>query len=127
MTFVYTLTTQQSVLTALTQSLLKLRLFSNNWTPAKTDTPAQYTEVGYAGYAPKILVSGDCVIAIDGLTGNYYARYPKQTWTPATSITVYGYYITDNDNNNVIIAERFPDAPVITDLPIDITPTIGTR
>jgi hypothetical protein len=131
MSFITTQTAQVMFLTSIVHSdVLRLKLFANDWTPSKTDTVSQYTELVYLGYAAKLLTPSEWTIDIDGLTGNYVASFAQQIWTFSSSITVYGYYITDSGGTNVYFAERFPDAPVTLVSGggnVKITPTIGIK
>ena len=133
MSFTTTQSGQRVFLNAIVNdSVMRLHLYANDRTPSPTDTIAQYTELVFVGYAAKLLTPSEWVIAIDDLTDTYVATFPRQTFTFDDSVTVYGYYITSG--TNVVIAERFPNAPVTltgTALrpteSINITPTIGMR
>lgn len=131
MSFVCTHTAQQEFLRTIIQSdVLKLKLFTNDWLPSITDTVSQYTELAYLGYAAKLLTPSEWVITLDGNTNNYYARFAQQVWTFTSSVTVYGYYITDSTGTKLYFPERFPDAPVTLQSDggnIKVTPTIGLR
>jgi hypothetical protein len=115
---------------------LKLKLFTNNVTPADTDTTATYTEFGAVqGYASKALATANWAAAVAG-TGTGLATankasiaYPQQTWTfdgTGGSVTVYGYYITDNAGTKLIGAEKFaaPQVVTISGDTIKITPQL---
>lgn len=104
---------------------LILRLFSNNVTPAETDTEASYTEVTGYGYAaipmvgsggwtftsgdPSSIAFGECSFAFTGAAGN-----------------VYGYDVTQASSGKAVIAERFSDGPyniAASGDKINVTPT----
>ena len=132
MSFITTQTGQQFFLNAIVYSdILLLRLYSNDRIPSKTDTIANYTEVVFSGYAPKLLTPSEWVIAIDDLTGNYLATFAQQVFSFDDLVTVYGYYITNHAGTSLLLAERFTTAHVT--LPqgqggnIKITPTIGAQ
>lgn len=104
---------------------LTIKLFSNNVTPADSDTAATYTEVAGGGYSSKTLTGGSWTIVDD------LASYAQQEWdfTDATDApgTIYGYYIV-NGSNVLIGVERFPSG-VLPFEPVDgstikITPKI---
>lgn len=88
---------------------LTLHLFTNDITPADTDTTATYTEAAGGGYAPKTLTAASWTVSAVG--GIAQAAQPQQTFTFTGALdaaaTVYGYYITDNDTTPTLIyAER---------------------
>lgn len=129
MSFITTLTGQQYYIqTVLNSDVLRLRLFTNDLVPSKTDEIDDYTEASYSGYAAKLLTPSDWVIAVDGLTGDYVATFPKQSWTITSTVVICGYYVTDSTNTKVYWAERFPQAPIsVTTGPVSVTPTIGFK
>lgn len=90
---------------------LTLRLFSNNHTPANSDTNASYTEVAGGGYAAFALAGASWVVTAGSPSS---ASYPVHsfTFTGTTTApgTVYGYYVTDN-NNKVILAQLLTSPP----------------
>lgn len=91
---------------------LTLRLFSNNKTPATTDTSASYTQVAGAGYAAVPLTAASWVLS--SAAALMSAVYPtvQFVFTGATDApgTIYGWYITDADDD-VIGAERLASPP----------------
>lgn len=88
---------------------LRLRLYSNNKTPAEGDTMASYTEVSGGGYANILLTAANWVLT-DGDPA--LAAYPQQTITfTGAAGDVYGYYVTGETSGKVRWAERFPTAP----------------
>ena len=101
---------------------LTLRLFATNVTPAQSGV--SYVEATGGGYAAIILTNGSWVVA----TGNdpSDATYAQQTFTftgaLTTNGTVYGYYVTDDDDT-VIYAEAItPFTPVSSGDNVKITP-----
>lgn len=90
---------------------LVLRLFTNNVTPAETDTEATYTEDSGDGYAAVPLIgSGGWVFA----AGNPSTlTYPECnfTYTGTPSKNVYGYFITQETSGKAVIGDRFSDGP----------------
>lgn len=87
---------------------LVYRLFTNNITPAHTDTAGTYTEAVGGGYASKTLTG-----ATWGMSGGApeVAAYPLQTWTftgpLTTNFTIYGYYVTRVSTGDLVYAEAF--------------------
>jgi hypothetical protein len=79
-----------------------LRLFANNHDPAKDDLAANYTEAAGAGYAPIDLDASQLTTVPGSPT---VTSYPQQQFTFTGAITVYGYYITDA-NGDEIFAEK---------------------
>jgi hypothetical protein len=106
---------------------LTLRLFSNNHTPANTDTSASYTEVSGGGYAAFALTAANWVVTNGSPTS---AAYPVHSFAFTGVIggsgNVYGYYITDA-NNKVIVAQLLnspPFTPLVNGDQVLVTPTI---
>lgn len=89
---------------------VKLKLFSNNQTPAEADVLADYTESTAAGYASKTLTGSSWSVA--NSSGVTTATYAQQTFTFTTAATIYGYYVTNNGATSLLWAERFTGAPV---------------
>lgn len=86
---------------------LALHLYTNNKTPADSDTEADYEEAppGY-GYAPVPLSPGDWSL------GDGEATYPELTISFLGALgNVYGYYVTHTGNGRLLWAERFADGP----------------
>lgn len=88
---------------------LVLRLFTNNVTPAETDTAATYTEASGNGYASLTLAGASWSIT-EGAPS--FASYAQQTFAFTGALgNVYGYYLTRATSGRVAWAERFTDAP----------------
>ena len=88
---------------------VKLKLFTNDYTPVEASVIASFTEAVAAGYAAIDLAKADWSIATD--TGVTTAAQAQKTFTLTAASTNYGYYITNNDGSQVLWAERFSDAP----------------
>ena len=131
MSFITLIDGQLFTLKAITQNqILRLKLYSNDQTPSKTDTASSYQEVIHPNYTTKLLTPTEWVYAIDGLTNNYTATFAQQIWTFQSQVTAYGYFITDEIGTTVFFAERFPNAPIVLDginQKIKITPVIGAQ
>lgn len=90
---------------------LVLRVFTNNITPAETDTAATYTEAAFTGYSAITLTGANWTIT-EGAPSN--AAYPQQTFTSSAgsqSVSCYGYYLTRATSGRIAWAERFSDGP----------------
>lgn len=85
----------------------KLRLFTNNITPAKTDVASTYTECTASGYAAISLSGGTWTYTTQGNE----ADYATQTFTLTSSATVYGYYVTDSAGTTLLFSELFSNGP----------------
>lgn len=85
----------------------KLRLFTNNVTPAKTDLASTYTECSASGYSAITLSSGSWTYTTQGNE----ADYPTQTFNLTSSVTVYGYYVTDTGGTTLLFSEAFSNGP----------------
>jgi len=113
----------------LTAGNLTLKLYSNDKTPAESDTAANYTEVSGGGYSSKTLSSGSWSIASGDPTVATYA-YQDFSFTGATAApgTIYGYFVVDA-SGILVWAERF-EAAVVPYTPstgklVRITPKIS--
>lgn len=88
-----------------------VHLYKNNYTPTPTDTPANYTECDFAGYAAQSPVFG--APFINGSNIGEMDMTPL-VWTMGvpgtTNPTVYGYYITDGAGD-LVAAELFTTGP----------------
>lgn len=97
------------VLTSLLTSALTLKLYSNNVTPADSDTAATYTEVSGGGYASKPLTFANWTITGGAPTVALYGT--TQVWTFTGPLnppnTCYGYFVTRNSDGKLMWAERF--------------------
>lgn len=89
-------------------STLVLRLYSNNITPAETDTAATYTEYGATGYSAIVLTAANWTTT-EGAPS--HTDYAQQTFTMTGAGDAYGYYYTRNTGGRVAGAERFTGAP----------------
>lgn len=99
---------------------ITIHLFSNNITPAETDTAGNYTEVVGGGYAAKTLVYASWTI-VAGSPGvaSYAAQDFDFTGTTTAPGTVYGYYLLDADGV-LMGSERFPEGV------LPFTPAVGS-
>lgn len=86
---------------------LTLRLFTNDITPADTDTVGSYTEAAGGGYAEKVLTpSGFTVSTVSGIVQAAYAQQQFVfTGVLTTNTAIYGAYVVDADGV-LICAER---------------------
>ena len=105
---------QVDILTDLLTSALSMKLFSNDHDPVIGDTVAAYTEVSGGGYASKPLTIGNWTITPGAPTVALYNANQQWTFTGVTGApgTIYGYYVVRDSDNELMWAERFPDALV---------------
>lgn len=102
-------------LTKILSEDLVLRLYTNDKTPANTDTVADYTECAAAGYVAKTLTGGSWSISsIDSVATGTYADQLFQT--SVTSLC-YGVFVTNVAKTKIRWASRFVAPP---DLPWDV-------
>jgi len=105
-----------------------LRLYSNNITPADSDTAATYTEATFAGYASITLTGASWSAPASGVTS-----FAQQTFTrSSTGATenIYGYYVTQVTSGILMWSERDAAAPAAMTNSgdnIKLTPTIGAN
>lgn len=88
---------------------LRLRLFTNNHTPAIADVPSDYTECAATGYAAAVITTGNWTVST--VSGVVQAVYIQVTFIFSTSATIYGYYVTDSVPTKVEWAELAADGP----------------
>lgn len=103
---------------------LTLKLFTNNVTPAQTDTASTYTEAAGGGYAAKTLTAGSWTVTAANDPSD--AVYALQTFTftgaLTSTATVYGYYVVDADGVLVFSEAITPFQPANNGDAINITP-----
>ena len=103
-----------AVLTTIMTPALTLKLYSNDKTPADSDTAASYTEVTGGGYASKPLTFANWGITSGSPSVALYNTTQSWTFTGPTGGpgTIYGYFVTRNSDGALQWAERFPSAVV---------------
>lgn len=86
---------------------LTLKLYTNNVAPSVSTTNEGLTYLASgSGYAPVNLTPSSWVV--DGSS----AAYPQQTWTFTGPVgNVYGYAVTTQSSNILVMAEKFSDGP----------------
>jgi hypothetical protein len=88
---------------------LVLRLFTNNITPAETDTAATYTEASGSGYGALTLTGASWTVTEGAPT---QATYSQQIYTFTGALgNCYGYFMTRSAGGRIAVAERFSDGP----------------
>lgn len=88
-----------------------LKLYTNNVTPAETDTASTYTEATGSGYAAKNLVAANWTVT-EGAPSDGTAA--EQTFTFSGALgNVYGYYLVQTSSGILLWAERFSSAPQV--------------
>lgn len=100
-------------------------LFKSNTTPGDTDVVGTYTAATFTGYAPATLTGATWTAA------NPTVYTGGVTFTLSADIAtenIYGYYLTRTTDADLVLAERFSDAPnAMTNNGdnIKVTPSIG--
>ena len=85
---------------------LKMKLYSNNYTPTTLSKLADFTEVTGGGYAEKSLPASNWTI-----TGNAISTSP-QLFTFTSNIgQIYGYYLIGATSGKLIASEKFTSGP----------------
>lgn len=102
-------------------------LFTNNITPADTDTVATYTEAAGGGYAAKTLTGSTWTVTAGSPS---QAAYPQQSWTftgaLTTNPTIYGYFAKRATTGDLVLAETFSSfTPAASGDNIALTPAIS--
>ncbi len=105
---------ETAVLTTLLTPALTIRLYGNNKTPAAGDSTGAYTEIVGGGYAAKPLTFANWGITANAPSVALYNTTQNWTFTGVINApgSIYGYYITRNSDNALILAERFASAVV---------------
>ncbi len=103
---------------------LKLKLFTNDVTPAHDSVAGTFTEMGAVqGYTEKTLTTTGWNAGTAGtgtgtsLSNKAAITYPQQQWTfdgTGGTVTVYGYFITDAAGTTLLGAERFATAQTVS-------------
>jgi len=104
----------------------KLKLYTNDKSPAEGDVAGDYTEAAGSGYAEKAIAGANWTVANAG--GVTTAEYAEQEFTFSGALgNVYGYFIVGATSGILLWAERFAGAPFDVKgatTPIKITPKI---
>lgn len=87
-----------------------LRLFSNNITPAETDTVSAFTETTFTGYSAITLGTSPTVSDASPATATYAGPHEFTSSAGSQSVTVYGAYINRATGSRIIASERFPSS-----------------
>jgi hypothetical protein len=87
----------------------KLRLFSNNVTPANTDVIGTYTEATFAGYASGALTWG--TVSVSAHVASSVATTVTFSLSSGSQ-NIYGPYITNAAGTILLAAARDANAPV---------------
>jgi hypothetical protein len=89
-----------------------IRLFSNNHTPAETDTFADYTEATFVGYVSLTLTGTDWTITPGNPTQAVATQQVFTAGGPGLPETIFGYTIErGNPGHPLLWAERFTNGP----------------
>ena len=104
-----------------------LHLYKNNHTPAVGDNIAAYTESTFTGYASQGL---GAVAPAAVLVANIATKtWPQKTFTctGGAGESMYGYYVTDGTNTQLLWAELYPAGPLnmVNGVAFLVTPFLG--
>lgn len=87
-----------------------LRLFQNNMALTNTKVAANFTEADFSGYTPVTISRGSYTITLDSGNNHVVATYtsvPTFTCDAGPSQTIYGWYLTDNNDGIAICGQEF--------------------
>ncbi len=99
----------KNILNITAPQTLKLKLYSNNYTPIEASVEGDFTEAAGFGYAEVSLTPGSWVVTPGNPTS---AAFPQQTFTFTGALgNVYGYYIVQTTSGKIMWAEKFTDGP----------------
>lgn len=89
---------------------VKLHLYTNDYAPVEGSVVGSFTESTGTGYAEKTLAGASWTVATN--TGTTTGSYAQQSFDyTGAEANVYGYYVTNNSNAQVLWAEKFTDGP----------------
>jgi len=99
----------------LTAASLRMKLYSNNYTPVQGSVIASFTEANFSGYAAYVVAAGNWTTPVNDGAGRAISFNLANTWansTGAVGNSIYGYFVTDAGGTNLCWAERLAAAPV---------------
>ncbi len=86
-----------------------IKLYGNDAAITGATVRADLTEASEAGYAAITLAGAGWTITSPG--GVTTAEFAASTFTFTTSASIFGYFVTDQTNDDVLWVERFSGAP----------------
>ncbi len=89
-----------------TTETLKLKLYTNNFTPTALSVLADFTEATGGGYAEKSLSASAWT-----MTGNAISTTPQLFTFTGSVGSVYGYYLVGATSGKLIASEKFTSGP----------------
>ena len=98
---------------ASTNGNLMLRLYKTDVTPTSTQTLVDYTEATFTGYAATECTSGSWTITAGAPSDATQSSATTFTCGAATSESIYGYFLTQQDSSVLMWAEKFSDGPYV--------------
>jgi hypothetical protein len=109
----------------------KMRLYSNDYTPAETDTGSGITEANFTGYTATTVGAWGTPTTVANVASSTAGM---QTFTAGSSVsvsnTIYGWYLTHTGDSDTILGACRLVAPLLVNTAlqvIQITPTITLR
>lgn len=92
-----------------------LKLFKNNYTPTTVSTLGDFTEADFTNYVSVTLSQTMWGTASTNGNDKAESSYSQQSWTcGSTGNTVYGYYVEGAVSGQLLWAEKFGSAKVLT-------------
>lgn len=94
---------------------LNVHLFTNNYTPTQSSEVGDFTEAAFSGYAPQSVDKTDWATpaTVDGKATSTAPATPL-VWTNGSgSVDVYGYFVTNADDDEVIYAQKFTSVKTV--------------
>jgi hypothetical protein len=87
-----------------------LKLYTNNYTPDEDAVLGSFTESTGTGYADKTLTGSSWTVSTSA--GTTTAEYAQQSFDyTGAEANVYGYYVVNNAETELLWAEIFTDGP----------------
>ncbi len=87
-------------------------LYTNNKTPAPTDTLANYTESVASNYTGFRMFGSQWTVS-SGVSAGATATYAQQAFNFSAADTIYGYFVTSQQKQVLLWAEIFTGGPFI--------------
>ncbi|MGD0263544.1 MAG: hypothetical protein ABSD47_01155 [Candidatus Methylomirabilota bacterium] len=101
----------QALVNKLAPQALDLKLFKNDWAPAKGDTEVQATEADFTGYVGIALTGASWAVTTADPAVASYAAQVFTSSADQSAQNIYGYYLVQHTSGKLVYAERFADGP----------------
>ena len=103
-------------LTSTTPEDWEVQLYSNNYTPVDTSVPADFTAATFTGAGVWTIAVADwsSPVIVSDVAEMSAVPFPEWTCTAGASQTVYGWFAVGANSGDVLAAQRFDTARVMS-------------